>query len=948
MSPRTDIPHHRLSASLLPPEVEPEERDFMRLLEKALSPSYTLVKRLGSGGMGTVYLARDPVLKRLVAVKVMAPSLAADADARARFEREAQSVASISHPNVVAVFSVGALENGVPFLVMQYIEGRTMAERLTEDGPLEARAAKRVLGEVASALATAHRKGIIHRDIKPANILLDDDTGRAMVTDFGIAAILERDDPRDAVQITHTGMAVGTPAYMSPEQLLAEPVTDRSDIYSLGLLGYELFIADSPYLINSPREVMAAHLRDKPRKLSTMRADVEPELERLLESCLAKDPLKRPMAAEVEKRLAHGASVLLEWPPPGLERAASRLRLVLRILLLGSLGFAIPVVLLSVFDRESFVRQSLPPTLVLLGLTIVGYITFVAGLEGARRIILDARKAIAWGYGWGTVIEAMADTRGDTGALMAGGREYAELTPETRNAMRRNRLIAAACRVAAVFAPVLGYLAGLLFFAGSTNGPAIVLWSSLLLSFTLIGAARAAVWHEDRAMAPSRQRIRTAATRAEGFQKIAEAWTATFEQVRIGQSLGPGAAKGRRAFSIGAASTAVVAAAAGALVIMVLVLTSIMGIAAEVAVPKFGATRVKIGKVQRLAAYRVVPDSTITALRAGQALHAIVRNGPGGVLNEFEKPPVISIPPQPSSARVGNDPFEKDGGWTRAAFRKARLGFSVVERDFLRAIADNSALEEFRLLARAPALDFTAAYWDLGGADGPSAWYQLPLPRLEFLRTAVNANAAQAALDFTAGRTPEAERRLKENISAGFLMMQHGRIPLLNLVGANMVAGARTSLAALYEVTGRTREAQAMSAEEDPEITLVDDAGRGTLDEVTRMLGRVILDEREALGLRWEMLLGTYVWIGCTDLHQVLFGLDSLNIATLASARESLVRTQSDSLLFELVQRARERPSSAIPPGASMWAAHRPVARIASALTGNRQLEGCVALLGLQ
>src|SRR5688572_23042269 len=135
MPQRTDIPTTRLSASVLPPEVEPAERDFMRLLEKALAPSYTLVKRVGAGGMGAVYLARDPVLRRLVAVKVMAPSLAADPAARARFEREAQSVASISHPNVVAVYSVGELENGVPYLVMEYVEGRSMADRLKENGP---------------------------------------------------------------------------------------------------------------------------------------------------------------------------------------------------------------------------------------------------------------------------------------------------------------------------------------------------------------------------------------------------------------------------------------------------------------------------------------------------------------------------------------------------------------------------------------------------------------------------------------------------------------------------------------------------------------------------------------------------------------------------------------------------------------------------------------------
>src|SRR5437867_1152048 len=247
MPQRTSDQPSRFSASNLSTDVEPAEQELVHLLERALAPSFTLVKRLGSGGMGAVYLARDPILKRHVAVKVMAPSLAADSAARARFEREAQAVASISHPNVVSVYSVGELTNGVPYLVMQYVEGPTMSERLESDGPLDVRTAKRILGEVASALVAAHRKGIIHRDIKPANILWDDETGRALVTDFGIAAVLERGDERDAVRITHTGMAVGTPAYMSPEQLLAEPITEKTDIYSLGLLGYELLIGEGPY-----------------------------------------------------------------------------------------------------------------------------------------------------------------------------------------------------------------------------------------------------------------------------------------------------------------------------------------------------------------------------------------------------------------------------------------------------------------------------------------------------------------------------------------------------------------------------------------------------------------------------------------------------------------------------------------------------------------------------
>src|SRR5688572_9377106 len=214
----SDQPPPRFSVSQLPAEVDPEEKSFARLLTQALAPSFVLVKRLGAGGMGAVYLARDPVLRRLVAVKVLAPHLATDPEARARFEREGQAVAAISHPNVVAVHSVGELENGVPYIVMQYIEGRTMADRLKDDGPLDARSAKHVIGEVASALAAAHKKGIIHRDIKPANILLDEDTGRTMVTDFGIAAVKQHGEDKGAqVDLTQAGTTVGTPAYMSPE-----------------------------------------------------------------------------------------------------------------------------------------------------------------------------------------------------------------------------------------------------------------------------------------------------------------------------------------------------------------------------------------------------------------------------------------------------------------------------------------------------------------------------------------------------------------------------------------------------------------------------------------------------------------------------------------------------------------------------------------------------------
>src|SRR3954471_4055677 len=302
LTPTSNVP--RLSQTMSSTsDIDAGERVLAEQLQAALAPSFVLIRRLGAGGMGIVYLARDPALKRPVAVKLMAPERAADPEARARFEREAEAVAAISHPNVVAVYSVGELPSGIPYLVMQYVEGMSMAERLKAEGPLDLGTAKQVMGQVASALEAAHRKGIIHRDIKAANILWDDASGRALVSDFGIAAILERSFDGETLRLTQTGMMVGTPAYMSPEQFLGEQVTEKTDVYSLGLLGYELLTGEGPYLISSPRQLPAAHLRDAPRKLSAMRPDVETELESLLAKCLEKTAELRPSAEELSRRL---------------------------------------------------------------------------------------------------------------------------------------------------------------------------------------------------------------------------------------------------------------------------------------------------------------------------------------------------------------------------------------------------------------------------------------------------------------------------------------------------------------------------------------------------------------------------------------------------------------------------------------------------------------------
>jgi serine/threonine-protein kinase len=288
-----------------PPDLSKDSGDELEeLLRQDLAPDLQLVRRLGRGSMCNVYLAREEALKRLVAVKVLSPKLGRDSQARARFEREAQSSAALSHPNIVAVYRVGRLSNDLPYMVMQYVKGTTMANRLRAQGTLTADEARRVIGEVASAIAAAHKQGIVHRDIRPDNVLFEEDSGRSLLSDFGIAAILARGESSQPTRITRTGELVGDPSYMSPEQLIGGEVTERSDVYALGLLGFELLTGRSPYEASSKREMFTAHVHQEPKKLTELRDDVDVELEKVVDSCLNKEPENRPNASDVQKRLS--------------------------------------------------------------------------------------------------------------------------------------------------------------------------------------------------------------------------------------------------------------------------------------------------------------------------------------------------------------------------------------------------------------------------------------------------------------------------------------------------------------------------------------------------------------------------------------------------------------------------------------------------------------------
>lgn len=272
-------------------------------VREALGSDFDIVRQLGQGAMATVYLAKDRALGVPVAVKVLRPGKAADETARRRFEREARAAASLAdHPNTVAVTRFGRLPDQTPYLVMQYVKGRTMEERLKAEGRLSISEAVKVLEEVASALALAHAKGIIHRDIRPGNVLWDAEKGRARLTDFGIAAVIDPTGP-ETTRLTKTGQLLGDPHYLSPEQLMDGQATELTDMYLFGVLGYELLSGRGPYDARTATDWIKAHLQAEPKDLRELRPDVPAPVAELLLRCLAREPLHRPSAKDVTRAL---------------------------------------------------------------------------------------------------------------------------------------------------------------------------------------------------------------------------------------------------------------------------------------------------------------------------------------------------------------------------------------------------------------------------------------------------------------------------------------------------------------------------------------------------------------------------------------------------------------------------------------------------------------------
>ena len=253
---------------------------------------YRLSRKLGEGGMGAVFLAEDLSLQRQVALKVMRPDVASNSEAGQRFLREARSIAALKHDNIVTIYAVGE-DKGIPYLAMELLKGTSLDGFLNSGKPVSMKSIIRIGREIARGLGVAHSKGLIHRDIKPGNIWLEAPAGRVKILDFGLAR-----PAAEAGNLTASGIMVGTPHYMSPEQGRGEKIDARADLFSLGVLLYRMSSGQPPFQGSTLMAVLMAIGMETPPSVSSLKRDFPPRLSRLIDRLLAKKPADRPASAE--------------------------------------------------------------------------------------------------------------------------------------------------------------------------------------------------------------------------------------------------------------------------------------------------------------------------------------------------------------------------------------------------------------------------------------------------------------------------------------------------------------------------------------------------------------------------------------------------------------------------------------------------------------------------
>ncbi len=287
-------------------------------LQRIIEGKYRIERLLGKGGMGQVFLAHDLALEREVAIKVLPPDVVQDDQVVRRFQQEAKTAAKLDHPNIIPIYRVES-EGGLNYFVMKYISGTSLEDLLDKKEPLPVPEIQRILWEAACALGHAHQRGVVHRDVKPANIMFDHD-GRVMLTDFGISKALQA-----ATGLTATGMIIGTPHYMAPEQGKGAPVDGRADQYSLGVVGYRMITAELPFAGDSVHTIIYKHIYEAPPLASAKRPGIPDALTVAISRALAKEPDQRfPTMEDFATAVWPEQPVASPARPRGPARARSR------------------------------------------------------------------------------------------------------------------------------------------------------------------------------------------------------------------------------------------------------------------------------------------------------------------------------------------------------------------------------------------------------------------------------------------------------------------------------------------------------------------------------------------------------------------------------------------------------------------------------------------------
>ena len=462
--------------------------------QAALAGRYSLERELGRGGMGIVYCARDLRLERVVAIKLLPPQLADAAERRQRFVREARMAAQLSHPNIIPIHAVEEVGAFV-FFVMSYIDGETLGTRLRRDGRLKAADAARMLREVAWALAYAHRQAVVHRDIKPDNILIEKGSGRALVADFGIARLVAAPSGGDSGE----GRLVGTPEYMSPEQALGEPVDGRSDLYSLGVVGYYALSGRLPFS-GTTTALIGQQINQLPPPLDAPAAP--PQLVAAIARCLAKDPAQRYQTGEeLAAALAEMIEGQRELPVP-LRAFLSESRTQARAQYIAPFIAAAVLVPMGLNLLLNSVFAGNPPAVFRGGLAgVAAALVVAAAVSPVALAVRSVRRLLKAGYRHDDLVHGL-------GLELARRREEQEFTAGLQGATWWERWM----RTKMYAALGLATLSGAAAF--------VLPYPTVLVAFGLFGlSAAAAVATGLGALAASRSRLDEAEARRLRFWK---------------------------------------------------------------------------------------------------------------------------------------------------------------------------------------------------------------------------------------------------------------------------------------------------------------------------------------------------------------------------------------------------------------------------------------------